>query len=738
MDNYFVDFCRNPQKYLKYFRLGSLRIAMEHVWLTKSFKVTEILSAIYTYQTNRQQRKEGFTISSDDVMSTLKYFLQVKFKQFMLNFDAKMTIPKQETPVISILLVLFNKAEYTYQCLETIIANADVPYEIIIIDNASSDKTSKLLERIENATIIKNDDNVGFLKACNQGAQYVRGQWLLLLNNDTQILPGLLSTLLNTTNSINKCGAVGGKLIFPNGTLQEAGSIIWQDGSCLGYGRGEDPEKPEYSYLKEVDYCSGACLMVDASLFKELGGFDETYAPAYYEETDLCMQIRQAGYKVIFQPAAKLIHYEFGSSGSTFWALNLQTTNREKFARKWSEDLSHHKEAQPCNMPFSRERNSGAMRVLFLEDRVPDPTLGCGYPRSYEIINIMSELGLQVTVYPMRNDDRPEPWTAWLQQKGVEVFYATAENEYPLSKLLKERREFYDYIWVSRPHNMKLSINLIKSICPDTAVIYDAEALFSLREILQYEVNGKPLKEAQKKKRIQDEIDLIRKADQIVTVSERERDMILQHNDSAIIHVLGHTYEPNPTPNPFGDRQDILFVGGFLDSPSPNEDAALYFVERIFPLIRQKIDARLWIVGNNRLESIKALASDEIIVTGRVESLFEYYNRCRVFVVPTRYAAGIPFKLQECINHGLPAVTTPLISEQLGPVEDTLLVGHSPKEFAEQVVKCYTDEPLWNRLRDNGLDYINKECSPDRYITTIGEIFKHPAFIENKKRTLLQ
>jgi GT2 family glycosyltransferase/glycosyltransferase involved in cell wall biosynthesis len=723
MPNYLTDFCRDPKKYLKYLYPSSLRIAAEHVWTQRNFRIGDILNEIYTYQTKRRKRKEAIPMAGDRVMGALRYFLQVKWKQFLVNVDARMILPKQEAPLVSILLVLFNKAEYTYQCLETILAHADLPYEVVIVDNASSDGTAELLNRIDNATIIRNDDNFGFLKACNQGAQHARGRWLLLLNNDTQVLPGLLSKLVETAGSAERCGAVGGKLIFPNGTLQEAGSIIWNDGSCLGYGRGDNPDRPEYSYVKEVDYCSGACLLVNRELFEQVGGFDELYYPAYYEETDLCMNIRKSGYRVLFQPAAKLIHYEFGSAGSSSRAIELQVRNREKFADKWRAELAGQMAAQPGNILAARERCGATKRVLVLEDRVPDPTLGSGFPRIYEIITIMVELGLKAAVFPLVVDERPEPWTFQLQQLGVEVFYATETLDYTLPKLLRERRDFYDYIWVSRPNNMKRIIDLLNNLCPGTPIIYDAEALFSPREILQCEIEGRPLDEDQKEKKIHTEIDLIKKANQIVTVSERERDLVRRYTASGTIHVLGHTCTPNPTPNPFQARKDILFVGGFLESPCPNEDAVLHFVKRIFPLIREKIGARLWIVGTNNLDSIKGLASEEIVVTGRVESLFEYYNRCRVFVVPTRYAAGIPLKLQECITHGLPAVATPLIAEQLGLGEETLLVGHSPEEFAAKVVKCYTDEPLWNRLRENGLAYIKRECSPARYKSAIREIF---------------
>ena len=93
-----------------------------------------------------------------------------------------------------------------------------------------------------------------------------------------------------------------------DGTLQEAGSLIWQDGSCLGYGRGDDPEQPEYMFRRDVDYCSGAFLLFRKQDFAALQGFDEAFAPAYYEESDFCIRLRKSGKRVVYDPRAVITH----------------------------------------------------------------------------------------------------------------------------------------------------------------------------------------------------------------------------------------------------------------------------------------------------------------------------------------------------------------------------------------------------------------------------------------------
>lgn len=120
-------------------------------------------------------------------------------------------------------------------------------------------------------------------------------------------------------------------------------------------------------------------------------------------------------------------------------------------------------------------------------------------------------------------------------------------------------------------------------------------------------------------------------------------------------------------------------------------------------------------MGTNSLDSVKKLASDRIMVTGTVHDLWNYYNNCRVFVVPTRYASGISLKLLECLAHGVPSVVTPLIADQFGLDENMLLIGDGPQDFADKLIKCYTEKSRWQRLRENGLTYIGKEYSPELF-----------------------
>jgi len=306
------------------------------------FNVPADVSVGKEFGTEQEREFAGLITASEEAgtkyWESIANLLKIKTALFLSDPRQRLVFPRFERPVVSILIVTYNKSEYTFQCLETIKAYSDVPYELIIVDNASTDRTTGLLERIENATIIRNNDNVGFLRACNQGAQAAKGEFILFLNNDTQVSPNWLSRLVETARSYPGCGAVGARLVFPSGRLQEAGSTVLSNGVTCGQGRNSNPLSPDYCSVKEAEYCSGACLLVRKDLFSRLGGFDERYSPAYYEDVDLCFGIRKLGYKVVVEPEVQVLHYEFGS-GSFGKAYELSIENRKKFTEKWAAEL---------------------------------------------------------------------------------------------------------------------------------------------------------------------------------------------------------------------------------------------------------------------------------------------------------------------------------------------------------------------------------------------------------------
>ena len=235
--------------------------------------------------------------------------------------------------------MIWNQPHLLLRCLRALLADAGAATEIVLVDNGSAALTRRLLARLDGFVTIANPANAGFLRGCNQGAAAARGRQLLLLNSDAFVRPGALAGALAVLDDDPGVGAVGGRLILPNGRLQEAGCIVWSDGATSGRCRGLPPNAEAASRRQDVDYCSGAFLMTPKSAWDRLGGFDEVFAPGYYEESDYCLRLRDAGLRVVFEPGVAADHVQFGSQARRGDAMRLSERNRVTFLARHAERL---------------------------------------------------------------------------------------------------------------------------------------------------------------------------------------------------------------------------------------------------------------------------------------------------------------------------------------------------------------------------------------------------------------
>src|SRR5437660_5650926 len=282
----------------------------------------------------------------------------------------------------SIVIPVFNKVEFTFQCLRSLLREINGDYtEVIIVNNASTDETSEILSHFSGfVRVIDNDTNRGFVDACNQGASVARGKYLVFLNNDTVVLPGWLDALVETAERDPRAGAVGSLFLYPDGRVQEAGAILWSNGEAFHYGWGKSPEDRRFTFAREVDYCSGASLLSRRELFERLGGFDRRYAPAYYEDADLCMGVRSLGFKVVYQPLSRLIHYEGATAGrdTRTGFKHYQVINREKFYEKWQGVLAREHYGEDLSRAERAANRKWAAQGAVFDERVPTPDADAG------------------------------------------------------------------------------------------------------------------------------------------------------------------------------------------------------------------------------------------------------------------------------------------------------------------------------------------------------------------------
>ncbi len=645
-----------------------------------------------------------------------------------LTSGVKLSFAAGDHPQVSILLVLFNRAELTLACLRSLSTEQLGSYELIIVDNASTDSTSRLLSRIHGATILRNHENHHFLRGVNQAAEAARGKHLLILNNDTELLPGTLAAALSTLASDFNIGAVGGKLVLPDGSLQEAGSIVWNDGSCLGYARGLDPLDPVAMFRRDVDYCSAAFLLTPRKVFDRLGGFDPRFEPAYYEETDYCMRLWQAGLRVVYEPSALVLHHEFASSKSMADATDLHRPHQDIFIRIHHETLKHHHAPNAnanaiLNARFASRRNP--RKLLFIDDQIPSRAAGSGFPRSQEILKRVVDRGHAVTLFPT---DSNQSWEEIYRHISREVEVMFGSTIAQLETFLEERNHYYDTIFVSRPHNMEYLGTLVRNH-PDwfegIPIVYDAEAVFSLRALGSREIAGEIVTEQERERAIRTEIGLAAPADIVTAVSEREGHIFTEHGIRRV-EILGHTMHAAPGPVGFEQRNGILFVGAIYEDTSPNGDSVLWFLDHVLPQVRQALGSgiRFTIAGIDRSDRIRSRAFEGVRVLGTVEDLTSLYANHRVFVAPTRFGAGLPHKVHEAAAHGLPVVATTLLAAQLDWQDRIhLSVADEAHTFARRVIELYEEPVFWESIRLSALEKVGVDCSPQRFSEQLDSIF---------------
>jgi GT2 family glycosyltransferase/glycosyltransferase involved in cell wall biosynthesis len=653
----------------------------------------------------------------------LDSYAKVVLNKFLLSPE-QLTFPEDQKPQLSIVLVFYQQAHLSYLCLQSLLEFADVSYELIIVDNNSTDETATLLDKIDNTTIIRNVDNLGFVKAVNQAAEVAAGEYILLLNNDALIEKSTLSNALQVIESDESIGAVGAKIKLLDDSTQEAGSIIFSDGACLGYGRGKPTDSYEFMFQRDVDYCSGAFLLFRNSSFKALGGFDLDYAPAYYEESDFCIRLQEKGLRIVYVPTCQITHYEFASSGGIQAAKKLQAEHQQLLCAKHADFLEERLMNDGSNILRARTRNNFP-NILVIDDRVPHPSLGAGYPRCSNLLFELSKMDLNISFYPLLFPQ--EKWDDVYKTvpNTIEVILESGLQE--LQSFLEARKDFYQHVVVSRVHNMEFfnhCLSLNPDLLGDAKIIYDAEAVSAPREILRMEFLGEAMSAKDQAKLIDKELQQSKLAGKIVAVSNNEAEIFKRHGYSDTV-VLGHTITSKPGSNGFMQRSGLLFVGALRDEGSPNVDSLLWFLINVFPILEQAIpNIKLNVVGDNSAPSLATIGKDNINFTGRIDSIEEIYNISRVFIAPTRFAAGIPHKIHEAAARGLPSVTTPLLAQQLGWKDSKeLLVGDTPEGYAAQCIKLYQDEKLWQDVRDAGLAAIIEDCSQETFRKNLAGLF---------------
>lgn len=621
-----------------------------------------------------------------------------------------LVLPTSAAPVASIVIPVYNHLEATLVCLRSLAQTRNrTGHEIIVVDDCSSDESSVVLPQIPGLRYQRNPENLGFIGACNAGAENARGRFVVFLNNDTAVQDGWLDALLDTFDQHRDVGLVGAKLVYPDGRLQEAGGIVFADGSGWNYGRFDDPADPRYNFVREVDYCSGAAIALRTDLFRQFGGFDAYYAPAYYEDTDLAMKVRQAGLRVLYQPAAVVVHFEGVSSGTdtSIGTKRYQIINQEKFVARWSAALASH--PKPGTDIAIARQHRVKQRVLVIDATTPQPDHDSGSVRLCNILRLLLDEACAVTFFADNRAYVPGYSTA-LQQMGVEVLWHPYLSD-PVS-WFEQNGKYLDLVFISRHYIASSYVELVRRHAPKARLAFDTVDLHYLREQRAAELAGSADLARSAEKTRDKELALIHNSDVTLVVSPVEKTLLTHEAPGARVEILSNVHEVFGRRRDFSERKDIMFIGGYQHPP--NVDAAIWFAREILPLIHAELPQLVFhLIGSKAPTEVKSLGElPGIKFHGFVEDIEPFLDGCRLAVAPLRYGAGVKGKVNMSMSYGQPVVATAIATEGMfAKAGRDVLVAETPQDFAAQVIRAYCDEALWLQLSDHGLANVSRHFS---------------------------
>jgi len=618
------------------------------------------------------------------------------------------SFPTVADPKVSVVIPAHNKVHVTYYALcALLLAHNKASFEVIVVDDASTDETRDLETIVSGITVVRHTEPQRFIRACNAGVAQARGDYVVLLNNDTEPTTGWLDALIDGFDRFDNVGAVGSKLLYPDGTLQDAGGIVWGSGNPWNYGNGANPWEPRFCYARQVDYLSGAALMTTRAIWQEVGGLSDYLEPMYFEDTDFSFKVREAGYATYFVPSSVVYHFEGVTSGTDTASgfKKYQEINRPKFKRRWSRAFAGF--GKQGHQPDLEKDRGIVGRVLFIDYTTPREDRDAGSYAARREIELVQSLGYKVTFLP-QNLAHMGSYTTEMERNGVEMIHAPFVLSVP--EFLEQRVAEFDAIYITRYGVAQDSLDRIRALAPNARIILNNADLHFLRELrAAISTNDQSRMIAMRAVREQ-ELAIMKKADVVLSYNEVEHSVIASHTDGqARVMTCPWVVAIPPRVAPLRSRKGLSFLGSF--NHHPNVEGVMWFCDQVMPLLHGT-DLKLSIYGSGMRDEIRALASDAIDPAGFVENLSDAYDRHRIFVAPLLSGAGIKGKVLSAIAHGIPTVLTPVAAEGIGlrSGHDCLIV-ETPDAWAEAIVRLSGDNKLWTAMSRSARSYAAERFS---------------------------
>ncbi len=591
--------------------------------------------------------------------------------------------PVWEQPLVSIIIPVFNQVGYTKKCLTSVLEHADVPYEVIVADDASTDDTRRLAEYARGVTLVRSAVNAGYIRNVNGASRLARGKYLYFLNNDTVVGEGWLSALVEVFEKHPDAGVVGSRVMHADGTLQECGVYTFADEFKTWIS--PDPEHGMYAYLKKADYVSGCSLMTRADLFRDIGGFDERYAPAYSDDPDYCFEAARRGHAVYVQPRSVIVH--FGSLSYEKKCSALMIRNNRLLREKWAGFFAGRTVYAEEKMPFS-----GRMRprtILVVDDHYPAFDRHAGARSVFSFLRIFLDMGLCVKFCALFAGEKEQPYHDMLCDMGVEVL--CRED----AEALVDHGPFLNYAFFSRP--AVIAAFMTKALMArGVGVFYYGHDAHHLRMERERRLSGTPSEaEVQAMKEL--EMTAVSSVTAAWYPSEEEAAYFRSLVPGSEVRALTpYVYDPAALPEheSFEKSAGIIFVGS---SHGPNLDGLRWFVAEVMPFVRRLVPGIvLHVVGSGDFSRAVPEKASWVRVHGALSEpeLDALYARMKVAVAPLRFGAGVKGKVVDALAHGVPVAATTTGAQGLAGTP-AVGVADEARALAGIVTGLCLDEERW-------------------------------------------
>ena len=627
---------------------------------------------------------------------------------FFYSLDLGFGIPTSDEPEVTIVIPVYNNWWVTYKCLRALQRSFNLcKYEVIVVNDASTDQTRDGLRNIRGIKVVHNKVNVGYLESTNRGASLAAesSNYIVLLNNDTEPIADWIDELLLVFKMHSDAAIVGSTLFYSDGRIQESGAQIFNSANGWNIGRGFSELNDMFRSLREVDYCSAAAVMVRKNFWLDVNGFDLRYKPAYYEDSDLAMSAWSQGLKVYVSPRSWVIHQEGASHGTSLKSgvKKHQNINREKFKNKWEKELNRHwKDEGSPRVEFARDSKG---IIVICDHELPDSTRDSGSQRTIRIIQALMSLKYHVVLtgmeFSVRNVQIEE-----LRQMGVEVH----TDRQSLVDSLRYRSHRISYYWTIREEVYVHFADDLRHINKSAPFIGD---LLDLR----YEDNSK-IQIAKRQLKITNEVD------HVVLVSPIESKKLREISGKNVSDI----WYDFPSKNyDFAEtkRTGLIFVGGFRHIP--NLEGIFWFAKNVMPyLLSLGFKEPVIVIGSGlSADQTKELTESGLTILGYQKDIELHYATAKIAILPLQSGAGLKGKFAEALTFGLPVITTSTGAEgfpESAPGNSPFIVADGAIEFAQKIMLAISDYNFCQELSNNARFYLDTFFSEEIFLKKVSDV----------------